>query len=138
MFITVSKAWYTRDGSQFAHGYFLLLMRPQQTLEEMLAHVPQPPVRGLVRYVRLSQFGHFMIGRITVAGNKVVLSGAYGNDGMILDVPQAVYDLGTDLPQELYDAWNSAGSEAPAMRAWGKTMMKKHDTQKERNYADLY
>lgn len=73
-----------------------------------------------------------MMARVVVAGEKLSLSGPYGNDGLICDVPQAVYDLGTNLPPDLYDAWNtgggwnSAGREAPAMRAWGRTLMQKH------------
>jgi hypothetical protein len=131
MFVTVSKGGYTRDDSQFSQGYFLILMHPKKTLEEMLAHKPDPPVRGLVRFVRMSQCGHFMMGRINVKGHRIVLSGSYGADGLICDVPQEVYDLGEELPQELYDAWNSgggwngAGSEAPKMRGWGLELLKK-------------
>lgn len=57
-------------------------------------------------------------------GYKMTLSGSYGNDGLTTDVEREVYDLATPVPQELIEAWNkgggwnSAGSEAEAMRDW--------------------
>lgn len=58
---------------------------------------------------------------------KIHLSGAYGADGLIRDVPPEVYALGVDMPKELHEKWNkggghnSVGSEAPDMDAWAKT-----------------
>lgn len=89
---------------------------------------PRPtdmPVKAVVRKVVLRQCGHFMMGTARVYGYSLTLSGAYGADGLIKVVPRAVYDrLPVTLPDELYQAWatgggwNSAGSEAPAMREW--------------------
>lgn len=82
------------------------------------------PMRGIVRYVRLKQFGHFMMGRARVNGTTLIMSGAYGSDGLPCSVPDEIYSLGVELPTELYQAWNngggwnSTGSEAPAMREW--------------------
>jgi hypothetical protein len=60
---------------------------------------------------------------------SVSLSGAYGGDGLTRSVPRPVYEIGTDLPDELRKAWNeggghnSAGNEAPLMDAWAKTLV---------------
>jgi hypothetical protein len=81
-------------------------------------------MRGIVRYVTLRQLGHFMMGKVILAGHVISLSGAYGNDGLVCDVAPEVFALGKDLPTELQEAWNtggghnSVGSEAPAMKAW--------------------
>jgi hypothetical protein len=90
------------------------------------------PIRAIVRYTRLRQFGHFMMGFARVNGHRLTLSGSYGSDGLPMSVPDVVYNLGTELPQDLYDAWNkgggwnSAGSEAPSMRQWAlKTFPRK-------------
>lgn len=71
-----------------------------------------------------------MVGRLPIGctGTYISLSGAYGADGLIREVPAEIYKLGTDLPKELYDAWNkgdghnSAGSEAVLMDAWARTL----------------
>ena len=82
------------------------------------------PLRALVRYARLKQLGHFMMGTARVGQHSLTLSGSYGNDGLPMSVPDDVYEAGVELPQHLYDAWNKgggwngAGSEATAMREW--------------------
>jgi hypothetical protein len=84
------------------------------------------PLRAIVRYVRMRQLGHFMMGSARVGKTRLTLSGSYGSDGLPKTVPDEVYEAGTPLPQSLYDAWNkgggwnSAGAEAPAMRQWAK------------------
>lgn len=112
-----------RNGS-----HFLILMMHRQL-----------PMRGLVRRTALHQFGHFMMGHVTLTGKKdgvpwkhrVSLSGCYGGDGLTVEVPREVYDKGTDVPLELVTAWNKgegwndAGSEAPLMREWGLSLMRK-------------
>jgi hypothetical protein len=87
-------------------------------------------IRALVRFVSMEQFGHFMMGHARVHGHKITLSGSYGSDGLPDSVPDAVYEIGVPLPQELYDAWkngggwNGAGSEGPAMREWALAHLK--------------
>jgi hypothetical protein len=87
---------------------------------------PAPPLRAIVRYVRLRQLGHFMMGSARVGKTRLTLSGSYGHDGLPVTVPDEVYEAGAPLPPELYEAWNkgggwnSAGSEAEAMRRWAK------------------
>lgn len=113
-----SKRSYSRDGSQVASGRFLMLVQPEgmEGLRE--------PVRALVRHVTMRQLGHFMMGIARVRGERVSVSGTYGNDGLTMGVPRRVYDAGIDVPPELVKAfnegggWNSAGSEAKEMHAW--------------------
>ena len=81
-------------------------------------------IRGLVRYVRMKQFGNWMMGTARILNTSITLSGSYGSDGLPCSVPDAVYDLGVELPDELYQAWNKgggwngAGSEAQGMKHW--------------------
>lgn len=88
-------------------------------------------IRGIVRHVKMHQIGHFMMGTMIVAGHKITLSGTYGSDGLACDVPHEVYELGVDLPDELYEAWNKgegwneAGKEGLAMFDWGKIKVMK-------------
>lgn len=118
MFIQVKKSGYTREGAQYVQGYFLMLLRPVKgpyTLNN---------VRGLVRYVRMRQFGHFMMGEVRVGAQRLVLSGFYGCEGLTMSVPPEVYALGTPLPDVLYDLWDHGGSWGPGrdadeMRKWG-------------------
>jgi len=82
------------------------------------------PIRAIVRHTSLSQLGQFMMGFARVHGERITLSGSYGSDGLPSNVSDAVYERGLELPQELREAWNngggwnSAGSEASAMRTW--------------------
>ena len=135
MFIAKNKRGYTKDGEQWAHGYFLILMTPWQPLRDPVTNEYVPlvrasvdRVRGLVRYVKMHQLGHFMMARTTIKGHKISLSGTYGSDGLLCDVPPPVWEMGTPIPPELYQAWatggghNSAGSEAEAMHRWGLSL----------------
>ena len=88
-------------------------------------------IKCAVRKVALRQLGHFMMGRVRIYGDVLSVSGSYGNDGLPMRVPDAIYDrLTVFLPQDLYDAWNnggggnSAGSEAAAMREWALEHLK--------------
>lgn len=123
MFIQASKYGYNRHGEQFCHGYFLILMARENG--------DRKDVRGLIRFVRMGQLGHFMMARLTVKKHKLSLSGSYGADGLIMTVPDEVFELGLPLPTELYEAWakgdgwNSAGSEAPLMTKWAKENFKR-------------
>lgn len=128
----LGKAWVDRQGSQHSQGAFLILMSPAN-LDVLGGQKRRLPHRGLVRFVRLSQSGHFMVGSVKVRSQSgtlhtIPLSGAYGADGLIREVPNEIYSIGTDLPEELREKWNeggghnSAGSEASAMDAWAKTL----------------
>lgn len=139
MFIKVDRKGYTRDGQQFCHGYFLVLMSPYsndpETPEDWkgvsgIQKAGQNTMRAAVVYTKMGQFGHFMMGHAQLAGKKLILSGTYGGDGLTCDVPYAAYQAGVPVPQELYEAWshgggwNSAGSEWQAMRDFGKELYK--------------
>jgi hypothetical protein len=120
MFITNRNAGWTRRGDQFASGRFLILMQPDTSDGH------KSPLRGIVRFTSLHQFGHFMMGRARIGAHRITLSGSYGNDGLPCSVPQAVYDRGTIVPTELVEAWNTGGgwngvgTEAEVMRQWAK------------------
>lgn len=123
------RTYYMRDGEQRARGFFLVLMVPD---DRETISTKDIEFRGLVRSVELRQCGHFMMGSLDItigaATYRVSLSGAYGADGLIRDVPRPVYELGAPLPDHLRAAWNaggghnSAGSEAPAMDEWARTL----------------
>ncbi|MEI6750349.1 MAG: hypothetical protein WCM93_14425 [Bacteroidota bacterium] len=123
MFLKTDYAHYSRSGEQLAGGRFLVLMQPKTaTLDDVCKR--KYPIKALVRYCKMSQMGAWMIGKIRVKGISLMMSGSYGGDGLLADVPMEVYNMGVELPAELVEAWNnggghnSAGSEAPAMRSW--------------------
>ncbi len=118
MFLTVG-----RRGHTWAEGPFLILFDES----------PSGEIRAIVRRVRLAQTGHFMMGRVVIAGHSISLSGGYGGDGMskgafdLLD--QTPYWPGLweklhPLPPKLREAyrqgggWNAPGNEAGALREW--------------------
>jgi hypothetical protein len=88
------------------------------------------PLRALVRKVALSQCGAWMMGSARAFGHRILISGAYGSDGLPRSVPMEVYEKATDVPLELRRAWNDgggwndAGSEAPSMRNWAMSLLK--------------
>lgn len=137
MFVKTTKSGYTKDGSQFAQGYFLILLarygdeRPTE-------------YRALVRFTRMSQLGHFMMGSCQVGKHSLILSGSYGSDGLPINLPSTddrmakwgytkeeeikkaddIWNQAIPVPNELIQqwknggGWNSSGSEAKAMRQW--------------------
>ena len=119
MFLSIKNSGYDRYGQQFASGRFLVLVQPKLPFD-----VPPSPIRAIVRYTRMEQCGNFVMGSCRAFGHSVTLSGDYGNDGLSRTVPDVVYDRATPVPAELIEAWNtgrgwnSAGSEAAAMRQW--------------------
>jgi len=123
MFIKNVKGGYTRDGSQWASGYFLCLCHPSDSGIIPVSDYPAQ-TRAFVCYARMSQLGPWMMANVKIIGHELTLSGAYGQDGLIMDVPRALWEKATQLPNELYEAWkagggwNSAGSEAESMRQW--------------------
>lgn len=120
------RSGYTRSGEQFARGRFLILMDCECT--ECSARPLKERVRGIVRFAALRQVGHWMMGSARIGGERVTLSGTYGGDGLTRTVSHSAWSKGVPVPGELYEAWNngggwnSAGSEAAAMQAWGRTI----------------
>jgi hypothetical protein len=125
MYILPSRVFYTDDGQQCSRSApFLILLSPLKYEGKKV------PIRGIVRRVCLRQLGHFMMGHTTIKGHRLSLSGAYGNDGLPVTVSDDLFQLGTPLPDDLYEAWNkgggwnSCGSEREAMSKWGLGLMK--------------
>lgn len=116
MYLERVASYYKGSDQCVSRGRFLLLIQPQ-------GKSGADNTYAIVRKVALRQLGHFMMGRAKIGKAWVTVSGAYGNDGLPMDVETLPADA-KRLPPELYDAWNngggwnSAGSEATAMRAW--------------------
>ena len=119
MYLTNGHGYYRGSEQCTTRGQFLLLLQ--------LADKPCSPENtyAVVRKVALRQFGHWMMGSANICGKWRTVSGAYGSDGLPMTVDALPVDA-IPLPRDLYDAWNkgggwnSAGSEASAMRAWAK------------------
>lgn len=136
MFVKTKYSGYRNDGSQSAGGLFLILMQKESDGIRRLKH---GDLRAVVRHVRMTQFGHFMMGTVQVGPKRLTLSGSYGSDGLPITVSDEVWERGIPLPDELYDAWstgggwNSAGSEAQAMRQWALENLKELRNRKGTN-----
>ena len=118
MFIQTDYSGYGQDDQQKIGGRFLIMMQPPG-MEGL-----KQPIKCLVRYCKMSQCGHWMMGKVRIKGQSFTVSGSYGADGLTKDMPQEIYDLGVELPQELHEMWNkggghnSAGNEAGSIKAW--------------------
>lgn len=131
MYIKPTLSYYENSGQQCARRQdFLLLIQPKIDIKNPYPD-KNPPIKALVRKVALRQLGHFMMGFARVYRHRVTVSGSYGGDGLPCHVPHEVYDRAqVVLPDELYQAWangggwNSAGSEAEAMREWALENLK--------------
>ena len=122
MYIKPTRTYYEYDGTQHAgRALFLLLLQPKQaTIGETCS---ADNTYAVVRKVALRQLGHWMMGRVNLGGTWYSVSGAYGSDGLPMNVAKLPADA-KPLPHDLYQAWskgggwNNAGNEAPAMRDW--------------------
>lgn len=113
-------------GDQYATGDFLIVF--EQPFASIHDRPLRPELRALVRRVRLSQTGHFMMGSAQIAGkHTVTLSGAYGSDGLPSDLKDDqghLWDRLHPIPQDLQDAFweggghNTSGKEGPVLRRW--------------------
>lgn len=87
-------------------------------------------LRCFVRHVRLEQCGHWMLGEMTVHGERIALSGTYGHDGLPVDVDRSTWEHGVPLPREIIDVYrtggghNSAGAEGPLVYEWARRNLK--------------
>ena len=90
---------------------------------------------AVVRFARLVQVGHFMMGSVRVGPDRIVLSGSYGSDGLPVDYdklsPRAQARFTRLAPEDASAYWhpkhsghNSTGSEAYYMRMVGLRIMK--------------
>jgi len=124
MFIGNGRQWYTANGEQRSQGQFVALFADSAN-----------KLFGVVRSVRLHQFGHFMMGTMKVGAQKVTLSGAYGGDGLPRDLSNVaeenrslLHEVPADLAARFWkcdDGWNSAGSIGPDIATWAKTIARK-------------
>lgn len=119
MYIETTQVYYVGTEQHCRKALFLLLIQPSSERWKT------EPIKALVRKVALGQFGQWMMGKVNIYGQHLVVSGSYGNDGLPMSVPDEIYDrAAVVLPQELLElwnhggGWNSAGSEAAAMREW--------------------
>ena len=130
------RGWYTRSGVQKARGLFLAVFSGEENYPDPHPETgrPLPTLYATVRTVEVSQLGHWMMGYLRLAGARVTVSGSYGGDGLPLDVEklsEAQRALLVEVPFGLAikfwsgGGWNSAGKEAPAMREWAVTELKK-------------
>lgn len=119
MYIEPTYTHYVGTEQHVRKALFLLLVEPIGERD-----CNKDTVRALVRKVALRQLGHFMMGRVRIFGKTYSVSGAYGGDGLPMDIDKEHWEKAVPLPEELFNAWskggghNSAGSEAPLMREW--------------------
>ena len=122
MYIEPTVSGYVGTEQVTRRARFLILMQERGDSSKGL-------IRGIIRRrVALHQCGHWMMGRARIGAEWYTLSGACGHDGLTLDVAPDAFNRGTVLPDDLRAAWNtgggwnSAGSEADAMRTWAQTI----------------
>ena len=97
--------YLTNEGHTYYHGTeqrhtkapFLLLIQDKNR------NVGPNNFRAIVRKVALRQFGHFMMGIARIKNQSIIVSGTYGNDGLPVNVGKEIYDMGVDVPKDLYD-----------------------------------
>lgn len=133
MFIEDCGSYYEGNDLATAQARFLILLSQQGK------PLGRDSLRAVVRRTRLHQCGHFMMGRANLFGHSLTLSGSYGADGLVNDVPPEVFQLAVPVPGGLYDAWshggghNTAGAEAPALRTWAHAHIEElMETKKQR------
>jgi len=127
MFID-GNGWYDGDGCQCSRGSFLVVCQDPES------KALRPELRAILRSVILKQFGPWMMGQTKVCGHEIVLSGAYGSDGLPIHLPHKnldpdsvskIWEMLHPIPDNLQTAFweggghNTCGSEAPLMKEWG-------------------
>lgn len=121
MYIKPTYSYYRGSEQCATRAPFLLLLQLDKGSGSITCCAEN--AYAVVRKVALRQCGHWMMGRANLGGKWVTVSGAYGNDGLMMTVETLPKDA-VRLPLDLYEKWNkggghnSAGSEASAMRAW--------------------
>jgi hypothetical protein len=91
-----------------------------------------PKLWAILRRVALRQCGHYMMGSARIGGRRMVVSGAYGSDGLpetLNDWSPADFARWTLCPEEIARAywhpessgWNSTGSERETLVRWARS-----------------
>jgi hypothetical protein len=125
-------------GETWTRGNFLMLC--QERPIGVMGITKTSPICGIVRRVKMQKFGHFMMGDIRVGHYTEVLSGTYGQDGLICDVPPAMYRHGVQLPSHLVKLWetstghNGPGHEGQPIREWAYKNMGQLSTNADMAY----
>ena len=118
MFITPIRMKYVGSEQHTTSGMFFCLVSTDAL------PLDKDNFRGVVVRTHLEQCGHWMMGNASICGQRFTLSGSYGEDGLTMTVPKAIFDKCVPIPAELYEAWahgggwNGCGSEGEAMRKW--------------------
>ena len=126
MYLENTTAYYDGTIKKIRRGNFLILVQSDKR------PLDSKNFRGFVRKVAMEQCGHFMMGFARIYGKTFTLSGAYGNDGSPVTVPEEIFNKAVPIPTHLYNAWekgggwNSAGSEAEQFRKFGLSLIKKN------------
>lgn len=117
MYIERSRSGYSSSGQLVSHrARFLILIQTEGEDE----------IRALVRRVALCQCGQFMMGSARAWGERIPISGAYGNDGLPRTVSRRLWEKAVPLPARLRElwneggGWNGCGSEAIPMQLWAE------------------
>lgn len=145
MFIKNCTSGYREpDGSQYAHGWFLVIAADPTVPSSQST----PELRAFVRYCRMEQLGCWMMGDVAFEGFSLCVSGTYGNDGLPMrlsyhfpepppdgkrksvdftpDELKVLWDKMVPMPAALQaEFWaggghNSAGPEGPSMNKWAE------------------
>lgn len=135
MFISRIKhrCGYNRDDEQLAWGYFMYWFQflghhylPEEKPADLAAIAKDDPfyttIYATVRYTKMRQLGHWMMGHIQVGPMSLGVSGSLGSDGL----PASLWDnntLQTLGSVAAINAWTSKHFEVvpPDVReAWGK------------------
>ena len=101
MFVTNSRSGYI-GSEQYSSGYFLIVVQDPSDKKRKYkkedgsdgGNVPE--LRAIVKKVGMRQSGHFMMGRCTLGGFRLCLSGSYGSDGLPLSLDQYFTGSGKD------------------------------------------
>jgi hypothetical protein len=128
MYIEQTVSYYVGPEQRTKRANFLILMNSKER------PIGPDNMRGVARKVALRQCGNFMMGKTSINGETIILSGTYGGDGLPITVSEEIFLKGEPVPRELYDAWNkgggwnSAGKEGLTMKKWGQTLIKKGES----------
>lgn len=129
------RSGYTSQGEQRAKDLFLAVFSGEENYPDPHPQTGRqlPVLYAVVRTVELRSWGHWMMGSLRLAGAPVTVSGAYGGDGLPMDLSklsEAQKALLTPVPFDLaITFWsggghNCAGEEAEAMRGWARANLK--------------
>jgi hypothetical protein len=133
MYLTRGKlgTYYSRSGEQ-RHGKapFLILMVHYKPIAGKILG-KRSSIRAVIRDVALHQTGHFMMGSARIGSKRYVISGAYGDMGLPMEVAEQDWKRGVPMPKKLEEAFwqggghNAPGKEGPAIYEWGHELLEK-------------